>query len=305
MPLDARPVSRLLAALLTCAAPGPALAGGEQDQYEEKMLARGVERAMRVAKSDRVLWVKELSEAFPDKVGDPLKEEDYAAWFVLLAGEASEWRRETAPTPRIAELYDRALQRLELGPVPSLKREEFMRYARRSLVQGNPNAGESDQYEDPDRVFRVLDRDGDGKLEPEEMTTKLREEKPRADSDGNGRIDKDEYRAYFRARVVVNTDLAIKAAEQRGERGPDGKPLSAPTPAPGAAPAWFAGFDTDKDNQISLAEWRKAGRDIAAFMEMDLDGDGLLTKEEHARFTVLKEKAAAAAKEAEKKEEKR
>ena len=178
---------------------GRAVAGAEQDQYEEKTIGRCVERVARSAKSDRVQWVKELEEAFPEKVGNPLKEEEYAAWFTLLAGDAMEWRRAAAANARIAELFDKIIQRLELGPVPSIKRDEFLRYARKALIPGNPPAAGQgpDPNEDADKVFRVLDLDGDGILEPEEMTTKLRDERPRADKNGNGRIEKDEYRAYF------------------------------------------------------------------------------------------------------------
>ena len=264
----------------------------EQDQYEEKLIARGVERALRVARSDRGMWVKELGDAFGDKVGNPLKEEDYAVWFKLLAGEGSEWRRDASPSTKIAELFDRAIQRLELGPVPTLKRDEFMRYARKALVSGNPQAGEngSDPNEDPDKVFRALDRNSDGILEPEEMTTKLREERPTADADGNGRIDKDEYRAYFRRRVTVNAETATKAVDQLNKVSGDGKMPARPGIAAGGLPTWFTDLDMDKDGQISLVEWRKAGRAIAAFQEMDLDGDGLLTKEEYARYLRIKEK---------------
>jgi Ca2+-binding EF-hand superfamily protein len=286
---------RILVCLLAhCAATDRAAAGVEQDQYEEKVVARGVERAVRVAKSDRGMWVKELDEAFPDKVGNPLKEEEYAAWFKLLAGEAAEWRRDGSPSTALAGLFDRIVQRLELGPVPSVKRDEFLRYAKKALVPGNPQSGDGEQNEDVDKVFRVLDRDGDGKLEPEEMTTKLREEKPRADTDGNGRIDKDEYRTYFRQRVVLNTDAAIKAMDQLQKLSADGKTPAKPGVGTGGLPSWFTDLDTDKDAQIALSEWRKSGREIAAFMEMDLDDDGLLTKDEYARFAKMKEREAAA-----------
>ena len=283
----ARRFPRLICLLVVVCSDGRALAAGEQDQYEEKTVSRCAERAARIAKSDRVLWVKELEEAYPDKVGNPLKEEEYAAWFTLLAGDAAEWRRATAANARIAELFDRVLQRLELGPVPSIKRDEFMRYARKVLVQGNPQAqGQNDPNEDADKVFRVLDIDGDGMLVPEELTTKLRDERPRADVNGNGRIDKDEYRTYFQRRVTVSAEVAVKAMEQNG-RGSDPKIPNRPG---STLPTWFTDVDTDKDGQVALSEWRKAGRAIAVFQEMDLDGDGLLTKEEYARFARMKEK---------------
>jgi Ca2+-binding EF-hand superfamily protein len=261
------------ACLLACPAALRAV-GTEQDQFEEKAIARSVERAVRAIKSDRVLWVKELEEAFPGKVGNPVKDEEYGAWFRLLAGDADEWRRAGAPSKGLAELYDKVAQRLELGPVPSIKREEFLRYARRVLREGTPRTGD-DANEDADRVFRVLDRDGDGTLAAEEWTSKLREDQLKADADANGRIDKNEYRESYQRRVAAAADAAAKAG--------DPKAAGAKT----AAPDWFAGLDADKDGQVALHEWRKAGRPIELFMKMDLDGDGLLTQAEHARYAKL------------------
>src|SRR5205823_223357 len=53
-------------------------------------------------------------------------------------------------------------------------------------------------------------------------------------------------------------------------------------------PGWFEDYDTDKDGQVSLYEWRKAGRDVKDFTEMDLNGDGLITADELLRFTRAK-----------------
>jgi hypothetical protein len=65
---------------------------------------------------------------------------------------------------------------------------------------------------------------------------------------------------------------------------------------PKDAPAMFTELDTDKDGQIGLYEWRTAGNSVLAFMEMDLNGDGLLTVDEYSRYTQQKadrEKAVA------------
>src|SRR5262245_41623762 len=91
---------------------------GEIDQYEEKCITRSAERVARSSKSDRVVWVKDLEAAFPGKVTNPTKEEEYDTWFDLLADKNDEWKKSDAPNPQIAELFDKVLQRLELGPVP-------------------------------------------------------------------------------------------------------------------------------------------------------------------------------------------
>ncbi|MBA4186714.1 MAG: hypothetical protein C0467_01725 [Planctomycetaceae bacterium] len=258
--------------------------GNEPDQYEEKTIGRAAERAAKSARADRVLWVKELENAFPNRVGNPTKEEEYGVWFSLVAGKNETWRREDTTNTPFAELFEKVVQRLELGPVPSIRREEFLKYARRGLVPGQSSNAEIN--EEADKVFRVLDRNGDDVLDPAEMTTKLREDRLRVDADGNGRIDKDEYRTHFQRRIATGADAIIaKAAEQNGK--------TTGTPAKSSMPDWFAGLDADKDGQIALSEWRKAGRAINLFQEMDLDGDGLLTKEEYQRHLRMKEKEEA------------
>ncbi len=49
-------------------------------------------------------------------------------------------------------------------------------------------------------------------------------------------------------------------------------------------PGWYDEYDTDKDGQVSLYEWRKSGKVTDEFLEMDLNGDGLVTADEYLRF---------------------
>jgi Ca2+-binding EF-hand superfamily protein len=278
--------SRLsVATALLLLPPAQLRAGEEQDQHEEKVLARAAERAFRAEKNDRVLWVREMEAAFPGKAGSPLKEDEYAGWFMLLAGEAGEWKRDAVANTALAGLFDKILQRLELGPVPSIKRDEFMKYVRHRLIPNNPpqNGQAPDPHEDADKVFRVLDRNGDSILEAEEMTTKLRDDRLKTDADGNGRIDRDEYRAYFQRRVTAAVETVARANDPAGSRA--GKTSA------GGLPDWFAALDVDKDGQIELSEWRKAGKSIDTYLAMDLNGDGLLTKEEYLRYVQMNLKA--------------
>jgi Ca2+-binding EF-hand superfamily protein len=265
----------------------------EQDQFEERTLSRAVEKAVRVAKSDRVAWIKELESEFPNRIGNPLKDEEYLVWFDLVAEKGGmEWRKENSPSAGFKELFDRVVQRMELGPVPSIRREEFQKYAKRALVPGNPPSGKDvpDPNEDADKVFRTLDRNGDGILELEEMTTKLREVRKEADTDMNGRIDKDEYRMYFYRRVSTAVDAALAKQNEQNKNNSDTKTATRPSKPSNGLPGWFTDLDPDNEGQITLAQWRKAGKSIDLFMAMDLNGDGLLTKDEYLRYIQMKEK---------------
>ena len=136
---------------------------------------RGPERAAKNIQSDRVQWVKVLEAAFPGKVATAAKEEEYAAWFDLLADKNGEWRRKPAASPEIAGLFDRVIQRMELGPVPSIKtrRIQAVRPARSDARPARRDK-RRDPNEDADRAFRVLDRDADGELNRDELSKRLR-----------------------------------------------------------------------------------------------------------------------------------
>jgi Ca2+-binding EF-hand superfamily protein len=51
-----------------------------------------------------------------------------------------------------------------------------------------------------------------------------------------------------------------------------------------ALPAWFKALDTDQDGQVSLHEWRQAGRSLADFRKYDRNGDGYISPEEALRI---------------------
>jgi Ca2+-binding EF-hand superfamily protein len=261
------------------------------DEYEQDLVERCADRLARVENTDHAKWLRVLRKTYADGVTEPTREEEYAAWFDLLGGGGDEWRRVGSPNSEIAALFDKVADSRRLGPVPAITREEFMRYADRVLDRGNRRAvrGVRDSSAEADRAFRVLDRDGDGILSSNQLTTGLRDAGLKADTDANGRIDKDEYRAYFAARVEDGIDAALARAEEKDRRDDDDKPAPKPKSddADDELPEWFPAVDADEDGQIALHEWRKAGGAIDYFLEMDLNEDGLLTEEEYRRFAEM------------------
>lgn len=263
-----------------------------------RCVERSAQRTFQATRGERAQWLKVLEAAYPDKVTDKItkaaSDEDFGAWYDLLAGKNGEWRKDEAPTTQMGLLFDSVSQRMQLGPVPSIKRDEFIRFARQALMQAAPaNQPVLDFSDESDKVFRVLDRDGDGELHGDELTLTLKEGKGKADADGNGRITKEEYRDYFKAKVTSRVDEFVAkwgggdplARPGDAKIGKNGKPLS------GGLPSWFVSLDADKDGQIALFEWRDGNKPLAIFQEMDLDGDGLLTRDEYLRYAKMNEDA--------------
>jgi Ca2+-binding EF-hand superfamily protein len=285
---------------LFCAAlaGGSVRAGEEQDRHEDQAVTRcaqhKAQRSIQVERWERAQTVRELEAAYPGKLtkSEPGKNENEGAdWFALVAGTGDEWRKADAVAAGLGPMFERWKGRLELGPVPSIKRDEFIRFSKLIIANAAAglNEGGPDTNGEADKVFRILDLNGDGQLTGKELTAGLDEDKAQADGDGDGRISKDEYREYFRRRVEKRADTLTTAfkANDALMRELEG------TGKRGGLPEWFAKLDQNKDGQVSLFEWRKGGRPTETFQDMDLNGDGLLTADEYVRWA--KQKASAEA----------
>ncbi|MBN9118100.1 MAG: hypothetical protein J0I06_02870 [Planctomycetes bacterium] len=99
---------------------------------EDKAIYKTTEKALKAPETERDKWLKELNKAHPGRVSPGLSEGDFGQWFGLLAGPGGGWRRDDAPIKQVAELFDRAAGRLNLDGVATLRRNEFMAYARRA-----------------------------------------------------------------------------------------------------------------------------------------------------------------------------
>lgn len=144
--------------------------------------------------------------------------------------------------------------------------------------------------------FEQYDTNKDGQLDQTEAqaSNRLRESFKEVDTDRNGLVSLAEYTQYIRVRFANGGP--------GGPGGNPGDPNSNPWGQPGFyvpvvpeqkkvavyrfgalpkdLPDWFNKLDSDKDAQIGLYEWRKAGRDLAEFRSFDLNGDGFITVDE-------------------------
>ena len=142
-------------------------------------------------------------------------------------------------------------------------------------------------------VQRRLDQNGNGLLSPDEMTDGLRGQLAKWDRNRDGSIDPAEYEAFFLAHhqivaeAVASGEIPLKLP--KGIPGPgqavaEDQPKARRATYPPGLPPWFAEYDTDGDGQVGLYEWRRKGRPIAEFVQMDRNEDGYLTPAELLHF---------------------
>lgn len=158
--------------------------------------------------------------------------------------------------------------------------------------------------------FRQLDKNGDGYLNYDEMPDNLKAEWQKWDTDKNGLIDLNEFKAFLRGRVdQIRSEIRANAPTSGVPGGfSPGMSLLPTAPAaieeeepkrvvyragklPKELPPWFAQYDKDGDGQIGLWEWRAAGQPLDRFLAMDRNGDGFLTVEEVLRYEAEQNKA--------------
>jgi len=160
---------------------------------------------------------------------------------------------------------------------------------------GDPNA---DRYARmAEFSFRSLDKNGDGRLDYNEMPEDLRAELSKWDTNGNGTIELDEYQKYYIAkREQRKADWAEARGSYAGGVNPGAMPVIPGQTNPAKAeskkplvytknnlpkdlPSWFRDL-ADGDAQIAFFEWRAAGRSLDEFRKYDLNNDGFITVDE-------------------------
>jgi hypothetical protein len=297
--VPARAAAALLAALLT-PTPGPGAAPPPGDAPAPKPPA-----------DEFKAFVKEVEEAYkaPHEVDkdvlDELRKQYKNPTPEREAKILREVRRLYHTTPRHEEAILREVRRAYDRPTAEQEGrvfEEVRRLGRLPLgtVPADAQAGQAA------KLFAKFDRDGNGALSPAEVSDALRGEWRRWDRNRDGEIDPDEYATYYRTNIewvgegVARGEIPIKLPKGAAVPDPAARPAN-PDPAPPAKapppklPAWFVELDADRDGQVQLHEWRKAGRPIPEFVAMDLNGDGLLPPDEYRRYVLQVVHAEAAA----------
>jgi Ca2+-binding EF-hand superfamily protein len=234
--------------------------------------------------------------------------------FNFMAGGKDVWVRSEITDPRQQMAFDRTAERMGVTN-GQITREQYVAYMTERMAlrgvaagaagPGGPAApGQSPSGGDwVETLFRRLDRNGDNQLNSDEMPPQLRAELSRWDTNKDGLISLDEFREYMK-----NTVQQWQAGGGNWGQGPNwnsggdqpGDDEEEKKPVvykggnlPKELPPWFAQYDTDKDGQIGLYEWKATGRSIEEFQKYDRNGDGFLTVEEVLRVEAPNKPAAS------------
>ena len=140
-------------------------------------------------------------------------------------------------TPDQEQDIVRELRRGYEQPSPE-QEERIFRAIRRNgrLPEGAVPLGV--QLEQAGKLFRGFDRDGDGRLAPDEMPDTLRGQSQRWDRNGDGFIDLAEYGSYYQAHLrfvsdrVASGEISIKLPKAASMPPPDARALLTRNGAP-------------------------------------------------------------------------
>lgn len=216
-----------------------------------------------------------------------------------------EIRRLYATTPELEEAILHELRRAYENP--SYEQEErvfaVIRRAGQLPLGSVPGHIMADQAT---KLFRKLDHNGDGFIEPDEMPEGLFNQFGKWDQNRDGAISLDEYLRYYQMYLnwigegVASGEIPLKLPKPGEiETTPVPMPVEQPRPIPAktekqlaALPGWFSQLDTNGDGQVGLYEWKAAGRKVSEFLAMDRNGDGFLEPDEVHQFLIEQRNSA-------------
>ena len=256
----------------------------EIDRREEELVRRSIERAQRPVETERDKLLDELVKI----PGPALPKDNFDPWFDSLTGGGDTWRVDDNTRKTFREMHRRVAK--HAGVTDTVTRTQFNEYAKAKLQEKNSPPWRPSEYSpeaDAERAFREGDKDRTRRLEESEMSEPLRSNLKKWDRDGDGKIDVDEYTAYYLARMAEVAAIKVEPAATSKPTATPPSPFDDERPEvlrygklPKGLPSWFVDWDTDHDGQIGLYEWRKAGQSIDEFVKLDSNEDGFIGADE-------------------------
>jgi Ca2+-binding EF-hand superfamily protein len=133
-----------------------------------------------------------------------------------------------------------------------------------------------------EKRFNEMDANGDGKITKDEIAPVKLPELMKFDANGDGALDLEEFTAYIQSTMPAapaQEPLPIETITNSLDQ--EARPVVYRAgKLPKGLPPWFEKFDTDKDGQVSLYEWRMAKESLDKFKQYDRNDDGFITVEE-------------------------
>jgi len=174
----------------------------------------------------------------------------------------------------VKERFEKLVAMADKDKDGAVSREELETAARNF----NPGQGGEGNRPNPEAIFKMADKNGDGKITSDEVPEDRRPMIERADKDGDKAVTKDEFVAFFAAQIGRRPEGRPDGAP-RPEGRPEGRPDGGPRPDGGFRPNFgiFGLLDKNQDQVVDAAEI-EAAPDV--LRKLDKDGDGKITPRE-------------------------
>lgn len=225
--------------------------------------------------------------AFADDAAPP-KNEEHAALFRKLDGDGDGKLTAREVPDQQRRLVERLIDTQDKDDDGKLSESEFVAGLSEERPRGemtNPGGGRPNpgggQF-NPDEIFGRADRNGDGKLTPDEMPEERREGfkqmLTRVDADGDGAASREEFRRGFGGPGQGRPESGPPGEAGRpGMNGAPGFPGMPGGPNPGGM--LLGALDKNRDGELSAEEIAGASE---VLKKLDRDEDGKVTMRELA-----------------------
>ena len=126
--------------------------------------------------------------------------------------------------------------------------------------------------------FAEVDANKNGFIDDAELVSPLKDALAFVDTDKDGKVNLPEFTEFMKQQMGSGGfggafNIPVPESEKKTAVYRVGK-------LPKELPEWFEKLDTDKDAQVGLYEWKKGGKPVQEFREIDESSDGLITVDE-------------------------